>query len=398
MHPACPDFDLCSDCEALPIPVHPLNHPVLKLKTSDTVIPTVYRVGQTQTIDEPDSQKSVPVCGESRSPALLYRSPLVTPMKSSELSSIVVSGQATNLTEEGQTPFAEEFLSPLGSPANNVLGAGPTSVTIAPSHLLVDVADPPGSPRSIHPPLDICHQVWPRVNQEMMHLNGVQAMEAGNPVVNPIEDTVKEPVAHVILAADESLPVTPSTSFISQASEHRGMYLVSPVPGTNSIVDGYRAPSPIPSVVQGSNQITPADDRQEIITTNSPQQGCLDSALVSDANVPDGQIFPPGAEFVKGWHMRNNGGLPWPTTTEVQFVAGEMFAPESSAALKAKVGPVYPGQGLDIWTGDLKVCSVMEEGTQLTSVKAPDVPGRYVGYWRLNDGEGNFFGSSVWIE
>lgn len=34
----------------------------------------------------------------------------------------------------------------------------------------------------------------------------------------------------------------------------------------------------------------------------------------------------------------------------------------------------------------------------LTPVKAPDVPGRYVGYWRLNDGQGSFFGSSVWID
>jgi len=104
---------------------------------------------------------------------------------------------------------------------------------------------------------------------------------------------------------------------------------------------------------------------------------------MGDTNVPSGQIFPPGAEFVKGWHMMNNGGLPWPTTTEVQFVAGEMLAPECSAALRAKVGVVHPGQDLDIWTGDLK---------------APDVPGRYVGYWRLNDGQGNFFGSSVWID
>lgn len=37
-------------------------------------------------------------------------------------------------------------------------------------------------------------------------------------------------------------------------------------------------------------------------------------------------------------------------------------------------------------------------GMYLTSLKAPDVPGRYVGYWRLSDGQGNLFGSSVWIE
>ncbi|KAG8219591.1 hypothetical protein J3R82DRAFT_544 [Butyriboletus roseoflavus] len=298
MHPGCPDFDLCSDCEALPIPVHPLNHPMLKLKTSDAVIPTVYRVGQTHSIDEPASQKSASVHGESRSPALLHRSPLATPTKSPELSPIVVSGQATNVTEEDQKPFAEEFLSPLGSPANNVLGAAPTPLTIAPSHLLVDVADPPGSPQSIHPPLDIYYQL-------------------GNPVVNSIEDTVTESLAQS-LAAEELLPLTRSISSISQAGEHCGTCPASPVPGINSIVDGYRAPSSIPSMVQEPKRIAqqfPADDQQEIVTANSPYGDCLDSALVGDTNVPDGQVFPPGAEFVKGWHMTNNGGLPWPTTT-----------------------------------------------------------------------------------
>ncbi|WVQ74896.1 hypothetical protein IAR50_004503 [Cryptococcus sp. DSM 104548] len=32
MHPACPDYDLCQACEAHPATVHPVNHPMLKLK------------------------------------------------------------------------------------------------------------------------------------------------------------------------------------------------------------------------------------------------------------------------------------------------------------------------------------------------------------------------------
>lgn len=32
MHPSCPDFDLCSVCEALPKPVHPRDHPLLKIR------------------------------------------------------------------------------------------------------------------------------------------------------------------------------------------------------------------------------------------------------------------------------------------------------------------------------------------------------------------------------
>jgi hypothetical protein len=51
MHPECPDYDLCENCEAFPIAVHPSNHPMLKMKTPDTAIPTVYRVGQTSVIE-----------------------------------------------------------------------------------------------------------------------------------------------------------------------------------------------------------------------------------------------------------------------------------------------------------------------------------------------------------
>lgn len=347
-------------------------------------------------IDEPSSQKLA-----AFNPASLPPSSLATPTKSPELIPVVVSGQATNVAAEDQTPFAEEFLSPLGSPMNNVPGEAPTSATIAPTHL-VDVAEPPESPRSIHSPSQIYHQLWPRINQEMMHLNGVEALKAVDPVVNPIENTTTEPVAHEPLVAEAPLLAAPVTSSISRVGERHWICPASPVSGTKSIVDGYRTPSPMSSSVQESYRITqqlPADDQQEIVTTDEPRRSCLDSVLMGDTNVPDGQIFPPGAEFVKGWHMMNNGELPWPTTTEVQFVAGEMFASECSAALRAKVGVVHPGQDLDIWTGDLKVCAyTYSEGMHLTSVKAPDVPGRYVGYWRLTDGQGNFFGSSVWIE
>lgn len=43
MHPDCPDYDLCQDCEALPIAVHPSTHTFLKIKRGDVGIPSVKR-------------------------------------------------------------------------------------------------------------------------------------------------------------------------------------------------------------------------------------------------------------------------------------------------------------------------------------------------------------------
>jgi len=60
-------------------------------------------------------------------------------------------------------------------------------------------------------------------------------------------------------------------------------------------------------------------------------------------------------------------------------VAGETLSAQSTAV---EIGKVSAGSEIDVWTGELK---------------APDAPGRYVGYWRLR-ANGEVFGNSLWIE
>lgn len=38
VHPGCPDFDLCENCEAAPIARHPLHHPLLKLRVCPLIL------------------------------------------------------------------------------------------------------------------------------------------------------------------------------------------------------------------------------------------------------------------------------------------------------------------------------------------------------------------------
>lgn len=109
----------------------------------------------------------------------------------------------------------------------------------------------------------------------------------------------------------------------------------------------------------------------------------LSAEFVKDVTVLDGQVFPPGAEFVKCWRMANHGDKDWPAETELVFVAGESLALEKSQPQAMKVGSVKVGEEVDLWTGELK---------------APDVPGRYVGYWRLRDEQKRLFGHSIWVE
>ncbi|RXW24033.1 hypothetical protein EST38_g1799 [Candolleomyces aberdarensis] len=109
----------------------------------------------------------------------------------------------------------------------------------------------------------------------------------------------------------------------------------------------------------------------------------LSAGFISDVTVPDGQVFPPGAEFMKCWRMVNDGSSEWPESTEVVFVAGQAgLVAEGNESVK--IGSVKPGQEVDVWTGELK---------------APEVAGRYVGYWRLRHGETKeVFGNSIWVE
>lgn len=113
-----------------------------------------------------------------------------------------------------------------------------------------------------------------------------------------------------------------------------------------------------------------------------PKETALRATFVSDVNVEDGQMFPAGAEFVKCWRIRNDGESAWPETTRVTFVAGDRMPAFGGAPLSYTVGSVETGKTVDVNAYDMK---------------APEIPGKYVGYWRLSDGT-KPFGQSVWCE
>lgn len=117
---------------------------------------------------------------------------------------------------------------------------------------------------------------------------------------------------------------------------------------------------------------SPTDTTPELVAT-----------FISNNNVEDGHVFPPGAEFVKSWLMANEGPGTWPETTELVYVAGYRMGSFEEAPMRYHVGAVPAGGRVDAIAADMK---------------APEVPGRYIGFWRLSDGLGNFFGHRVWCE
>ena len=81
----------------------------------------------------------------------------------------------------------------------------------------------------------------------------------------------------------------------------------------------------------------------------------LSAKFLCHNTVPDGQIFPPGAEFVKSWRMLNDGGQDWPEMTEVVFAAGDSLTRDDIEPVRLQVGIVAAGSEVNVWTGELKV-------------------------------------------
>ncbi|KAG2045134.1 hypothetical protein BDR03DRAFT_1086664 [Suillus americanus] len=454
MHPSCPDFDLCQNCEALPIPVHPSIHPLLKMKTPDTVVPTVYRVGMTNLIhSQRTSQGStLPQALESRPP----KSPPISVSRTSSeisvkkeqepsLSPLAILAQCPDCVSAnsvgpwgyGLTPAKLPQFPQSPAPNCEEPSSSPTQISVSscyqdvrpvefqqpsavdreqstsPFSNLAQMINRPSAetnspPLNSNPSLDIFREVWPKVNREMKHLTEARRSEVDSPSFVVDSDEAIETNLGKLAESTNSLfksirPEESAESLLKEASPAIPTLSLGVPPMVEplffadrdlaALLRGFRTPSPVASEARAPSSTTfsalpdSVMDEQAAATPSPEQQQAqitpLSCAFVSDTTVPVGQIFPPGAEFVKSWRMLNDGEKPWPETTEIHFVAGESFSPEADSSVIVKVGRVDPGEALDVWTSDLK---------------APDVPGRYVSYWQLTDGAGQRFGASIWID
>ncbi|KAL0698376.1 hypothetical protein Bca4012_054498 [Brassica carinata] len=107
----------------------------------------------------------------------------------------------------------------------------------------------------------------------------------------------------------------------------------------------------------------------------------LDSRFVLDVNVLDGTVFAPSAQFTKIWKMRNNGSLVWPHGTRIVWIGGDKLSNSLSVDLQ------IPAEGAPI-DSELEV---------KVDFVAPELPGRYISYWRMASSSGAKFGQRVWV-
>lgn len=95
--------------------------------------------------------------------------------------------------------------------------------------------------------------------------------------------------------------------------------------------------------------------------------------FVADVTIPDGVPVDPGIVFKKTWRLKNIGTCTWTKSYKLVFVGGAQMGGVSASNLPKDVAP---GQTIDLSIG----------------LTAPTAPGRYIGYWQLQNAAGGLFG------
>ncbi|KAK4844679.1 hypothetical protein QYF36_023105 [Acer negundo] len=107
----------------------------------------------------------------------------------------------------------------------------------------------------------------------------------------------------------------------------------------------------------------------------------LDSSFISDVNVLDGTMMAPSTPFTKIWRMRNSGNIPWPRGAKLWWIGGDKFSDALSVEIE------IPTDGLPV-NGEIDIAA---------DFTAPELPGRYISYWRMASPSGVKFGQRVWV-
>ncbi|KAF2293270.1 hypothetical protein GH714_040640 [Hevea brasiliensis] len=112
-----------------------------------------------------------------------------------------------------------------------------------------------------------------------------------------------------------------------------------------------------------------------------PVRAKLDSRFILDVNLLDGTMMAPSTPFTKIWRMRNSGSIVWPQGVQLVWIGGDRFSHADSVELE------IPADGVPV-DGELDIA---------VDFTSPELPGRYISYWRMASPSGTKFGQRVWV-
>jgi hypothetical protein len=110
----------------------------------------------------------------------------------------------------------------------------------------------------------------------------------------------------------------------------------------------------------------------------------LMARFVRDVTMPDGSEIAPCSTFVKSWRVRNDGAKDWPDGCHLVCAGGDNLLPKNGDdfVLRHPVPATAAGDEVEL---SLELC-------------APSATGRHVGYFRLENPVGGYFGQRLWAD
>jgi hypothetical protein len=108
----------------------------------------------------------------------------------------------------------------------------------------------------------------------------------------------------------------------------------------------------------------------------------LMARFVRDVTMPDGSEVAPYSTFYKTWRVRNDGLGNWPEGCHLVNAGGDMLLDPKLDDLRQSVPAVASGEEVEL----------------TVELRAPTTTGRHVGYFRLQNPEGSYFGQRLWAD
>jgi len=142
-----------------------------------------------------------------------------------------------------------------------------------------------------------------------------------------------------------------------------------------------------PTVAPTNTQALPTATSTMVATSLTPQTSVTTTLapnpnkmeFIGDVTIPDGQIIPPGAKFIKTWKVKNVGATTWTSTFKIRLWAGQQFGAKSSILLGKEVKP-------------------NEEAEISIEFTAPLNNGEYYSMWILSDQDEANFGVPFYVK
>lgn len=129
------------------------------------------------------------------------------------------------------------------------------------------------------------------------------------------------------------------------------------------------------SVPQATATLIPTSTA--VIVPSSTPRDCNTATFISETPL-DGATFSPGESFTKSWRLKNSGTCTWNGNYRTIYYSGDSI---SGAGTKYLNNSVAPGEKVDI----------------VYTFKAPNTPGTYQTFFKLQDDEGVSF-AQFWVK